>query len=66
MDMCMDTSMGMKPVAAENRRVAGFVVVGNRVRVFAGFVVVAGFPIQTLCVGDIGAPRKNILCTPLR
>ena len=73
--MCMDTSTGMKPVAAENRRVAGFagfVVEGNRVRefagfaVFAGFVVVVVFPIQTLCADDTGAPRKNILYMPLR
>jgi hypothetical protein len=34
--------------------------------VFAGFAAVAGFPIQTLCADDTGAPHKNILCTSLR
>jgi hypothetical protein len=94
MDKCTDENMGTKRVAAGNRLVAGFagfVVVGNRVREFAGFVAfagfvieenrirefagfvafagfaaVAGFPVQTLCADDIGAPSKNILCTPLR
>jgi hypothetical protein len=65
---------GKRQVVAENRQVAGFAgfeveieveVEEDRERHFAGFAgfaefaLVAGFPIQTVCGGDIGVLCKN-------